>query len=163
MAEAFFCAKQPPDSGISVTSAGLLGDGTPPPKQAVRVMARAGIDIAGRPSRRVDAAALEEADLIIGMARRHLLEVANMDLDALSRSFTFVDLLNRARQAGAPAPNESLSQWSHRLSMGRTQASILSLDTADDIADPLGRGRRDYKRTAQALDRLTSELAALLF
>jgi low molecular weight protein-tyrosine phosphatase len=163
MAEAFLRAKQPPESGICVTSAGLLGDGTPPPKQAVRVMARAGIDIAGRPSRRVDAAALAEADLIIGMTRRHLPEVATMDHVALPRSFTFLDLIKRARLVGSPAPTESLSQWAQRLSTGRTQASILSAAESDDVADPAGRGRREYRRTARELDRLTTELATLLF
>jgi protein-tyrosine phosphatase len=163
MAEALLRAKLPSGCGIGVASAGTIADGTPPPEPAVQVMAVLGLDIEGRPSRRVDVGALEEADLIIAMTRQHLLEVATMNQAALERSFTLVDLIKRAQRVGGPAADESLSQWARRLSAGRTQRSVLSLPTSEDIVDPMGRSLNSYRKVAKAIDHLTDELAARLF
>jgi protein-tyrosine phosphatase len=162
MAEALLRAKLPPGCGIGVASAGTVADGTPPPEPAVRVMAGAGLDIEGRQSRRVDVAALEEADLIVAMARPHLLEVVTMNRAAMERSFTFVDLIRRSQQVGGPTADESLSQWARRLSAGRTKSSILSLATSDDIVDPMGGSLKNYKKVAKLIDHLTDELVARL-
>ena len=162
MAEALLRSKLPPGCGLTVTSAGTAGDGTPPPDQAVRVMADYGLDIAGRPSRPLDEAAVAEADLIVTMARDHLLAVATTHPPALGRAFTLVDLLHRAGQAGGPLATESLAQWAGRMSAGRTSQTILTSPSGDDIADPMGGEARDYERTARLLDRLTSELAEVL-
>src|SRR6202007_750601 len=105
MAEALLRAKLPAGCGITVASAGTAGDGTPPPDHAARVMADAGLDIAGRPSRPLDQASLAGADVIVTMARDHLLAVATTYPLALERSFTLVDLLRRAGQAGGPLPS----------------------------------------------------------
>ena len=163
MAEVLLRAKLAPDCGIGVASAGTVANGEPPPEHAVRVMAVAGLDIEGRPSRRVDVATLEEADLIITMAQQHLVEVVTMNRAALERSFTFVDLIRRARQVGRPTADESLSQWAQRLSAGRTPGSILSLAPSDDIVDPMGGSLNRYKKVAKVLDHLTGELAVRLF
>lgn len=159
MAEALMRAKAP---GVTVASAGTVGDGTPPPEGAARVMADMGADITGRPSRSLDPAELEAADVIVVMARNHLLEVGARQPAALERAFTFVDLLRRADAAGGPLPGETLRQWARRMSAGRTPQKVLTASTADDIADPMGGDQRDYERTAATLDRLTTRLAEVL-
>lgn len=162
MAEALLRDKLPPGCAVTVASAGTIGDGTPPPDHAARVMADLGLDIAGRPSRRLDEEMLDGADVVITMTRDHLLAVATTHPPALDRSFTLTDLLRRAGQAGGPLPSESLSQWARRMSAGRTPQKILTAPAADDIADPMGGEVRDYERAARLLDRLTTELAAVL-
>lgn len=162
MAEALLRSKLPPACGIAVSSAGTIGDGTPPPEEAVRAMADAALDIAGRPSRRVAAEEVAGADLIVTMARDHLLEVATLHPPALERAFTFRDLLRRADQASGRLPSESVAQWARRMSAGRTPQKILTLPSTDDIPDPMGGEARDYERTARLLDDLTARLAGLL-
>ena len=162
MAEALLRAKLPSDGGITVSSAGTVGDGTPPPDHAARVMADMRLDIAGRPSRPLDEEVLAGADLIVTMARDHVLAVATTHPPALDRTFTLADLLRRAGQAGGPLPSESLAQWARRMSAGRTPQKILTSPTSDDIPDPMGGEARDYERTAKLLDRLTTELASVL-
>ena len=128
----------------------------------MRVMAAAGLDIEGRPSRRVDAATLEEADLIVAMAQRHLLEVVTINRAARERSFTLVDLMNRAQRVGPRTADESLSEWAQLLSAGRRKGSILGSATSDDIVDPMGGSLKTYKKVAKVIDQLTDELAVRL-
>lgn len=162
MAEALLRAKLPEDSHIEVASAGTIGDGTPPPDHAVRLMAERGLDIEGRPSRPLDASLLEAADLVVVMARQHLVEVGAMAPAALERSFTLTDLLDRAGQASGRGPQETVSQWARRMSAGRAPASILSLPSSGDIPDPVGGTRRDFEDCLLILDRDTTELVSYL-
>ncbi len=162
MAEALLRAKLPEDSRIQVASAGTIGNGTPPPDHAVRLMAERGLDIEDRPSRPLDHEMLEEADLVVAMARQHLVEVGAMAPAALERSFTLTDLLDRAGQASGRGPEESVSHWARRMSAGRTPASILSLPSSGDIPDPIGGTRRDFEDCLLLLDRYTTQLASYL-
>jgi protein-tyrosine phosphatase len=162
MAEALLRSKLPPSTEIEVASAGTIGDGTPPPDHAVSVMKDMGLDIAGRPSRRLRAADIDSADLVVTMSRDLLVEVATICPAGLERSFTFADLIDRASRAGGPQMGESLRAWAQRMAAGRTTSSILQLPMRSDITDPIGAGVTVYERTRDMLDRLTSELAGVL-
>ena len=162
MAEALLRSKLGPDSSIQVASAGTVGDGTPPPEYAVRVMAEVGLDLADRPSRSLEDAELAAADLIVVMARQHLIEVGAMAPGALDRSFTLLDLIDRARQDGGRMPGESVRQWAGRMSAGRQPSDILRLPSSLDVADPMGGRLSDFERTFDVLDGLVSELAGYL-
>src|ERR1700722_9441708 len=105
---------------VAVTSAGLLAGGQPPPAEAVAVMAARGIDIAGHLSRRVTAADLAAADLVLGMAREHARHAAVLLPECWARTFTLSELLRRGRQAGARAPGEPPGE---RLGPGRRARS----------------------------------------
>lgn len=162
MAEALMRAKLSPACAITVASAGTAGDGTPPPPEAVRVMASVGLDIEGRPSRPVDADDLRQADLVVTMGRQHLIDVATTYPPVLERAFTFADLLDRASRAGARGPSETVAQWARRMSAGRERNSILTLPASDDIADPIGRPLKEYEDCFAILDRATTQLASHL-
>jgi len=162
MAEALLRSKLPPACGIEVDSAGTIGDGTPPPDNAVKVMEDAGLDISERPSRPLDPRTLEAADLVVTMSRQHLVDVVTTHPPVLERAFTFADLLDRAATAGPRRPDETVAAWARRLSAGRTTVSILQLPSAADIEDPIGGGIGVFEQTRILLDRLTSDLAALL-
>lgn len=162
MAEALLRAKLPEGSRIAVASAGTAGDGTPPPPHAVRLMADRGLDIDGRPSRLLEPALLDQADLVVVMARQHLVEVGAMAPAALDRSFTLTDLLERAGQATGRGDHEMVAQWARRMSAGRVPASILSLPSSGDIPDPIGGTKRDFEDCLIRLDQDTTELVSYL-
>lgn len=147
---------------LEVASAGTIGDGTPPPEPAAAVMAEMGVDIAGRPSRRLSADDLAGADLIVTMSRQHLVDVATLHPPAWERAFTFADLLNRAAAAGGRARGETLAQWARRMSAGRTRASVLAAGTAGDVADPMGGTVRDFEQTRDRLQKMVAQLAPCL-
>ena len=162
MAEALLRSKLPVACGIEVDSAGTIGDGTPPPDNAVKVMEEAGLDISGRPSRPLNRGALEAADLVVTMSRQHLVDVVTAHPPVLERAFTLADLLDRAATAGPRGSDETVAAWARRLSAGRTTVSILQLPSAADIEDPIGGGIGVFEQTRVLLDRMTSDLAALL-
>lgn len=147
---------------LEVGSAGTVGDGTPPPEHAVAVMAERGLDIDGRPSRRLTPAVLEGADLIIAMSRQHLVDVATLHPPAFERAFTFSDLLERSEAAGGRVEGESLAQWARRMSAGRTRASVLTAGGAGDVADPMGGSLRDFEQTRDQLESMVGRLAPCL-
>ena len=162
MAEALLRSYLPADSGVAVASAGTVGNGTPPPPEAVRAMADIGLDIAGRPSRPLTDGELADADLVVVMARDHLVAAATLHPRGLDRMFTLTDLLDRGARAGGRQSFESVRDWAARMSAGRRQQAILTLPSAGDVTDPMGGPPELYERVRDQLARATSELAALL-
>lgn len=162
MAEALLRAELGPASAISVTSAGTAADGTPPPPEAVQVMADLGLDIAGRPGRRLSAEVLAGADLVVTMGRDHLVSAAALWPGGWEQMFTLVDLLERARRSSGRQGSESVAGWARRMSGGRSRQSILALPSRADVADPMGQDRRRFEETRDQLRAAMVELAGYL-
>jgi protein-tyrosine-phosphatase len=152
------------DAGVKavVSSAGLLFDGKPATDHGVAVMANRGLDTSGHRSRRLGPDLVAGADIVIGMARRHVREAVALAPDALGRTFTLKEIVRRGEERGGLAPGEPLEAWLARLQAGRRPSELLGDSDADDVADPIGRPRRSYERTAEELDDLTARLARLL-
>ena len=146
---------------VPVASAGLLGDGRPPPPEVVSVMAARGLDVTGHRSRAVTADDLAAADLILGLTREHVRHAAVLRPEAWPRAFTIRELLRRGRQAGPRAPGEPLGHWLTRAADGRRRADLLGSHPADDVADPAGGPLREYRATADTLERLARDLVEL--
>ena len=145
-----------------VASAGFVGDGEYPPQEVIDVMARRGVDLERHRSRVVTTALVNQADLVITMTRQQLLDVAVMVGDAWTRCFTFTDLLRRGEAVGPLRPGGRSATWVHQIHSGRTRSSLLSLDLADDISDPINGRRSAFNRTADQLDDLVERLVDLV-
>ncbi len=146
-----------------VTSAGFLSEGRPATDEAVEVMAMRGIDIGEHRSRVVSAEYLEDADLVLAMARRHVREAAVLTPECFPRTFTLKELLRRADQVGARQAGEPPGDWLARLHVGRSPTQHLGDSPDDDIADPVGSPLRVYKRTARDLDALVEAFVERTF
>jgi len=146
---------------VPVASAGLAGNGRPPPPEVISVMSARGIDVSGHRSRVVTADDLAAADLILGLAREHVRHAAVLRPDAWPRAFTIRELARRGRQAGARTPGEPLAGWLTRAAGERGRPDLLGSRPADDVADPVGGPLRGYQATAALLDQLTRDLAGL--
>lgn len=143
-------------SDVSVTSAGFLSEGSPATDEAVEVMAMRGIDLSGHQSQLASQEVLEEADLVLAMARRHVREAAVIAPACFPRTFTLKELVRRAGQVGARQVGEPLEAWLSRLHVGRSPTQHLGDSPEDDIADPVGSPLRVYKRTARDLEELVA-------
>ncbi len=143
----------------TVTSAGLLDDGRPASPHSVTLMAERGLDLSGHASRQMTAEMLEAADLIVGMERRHVREAAVAAPDVWPRAFTLPELARRATAAGPRPDGVPVADWLASLVEGRTTADHLGEDAADDIADPMGRNLRTYRKCATQLDELIEVVA----
>ena len=138
----------------NVASAGTIPGGRPADPHAVAAMADRGIDISRHRSHEMAPVDVKASDLVLAMAREHVIAAAAQVPDAFSRTFTIRSFVARARIVGpCPSPAE-LPSWLELLGEGRTHAELLRHDADDDIADPLGQGRRAFDRTAGELEGL---------
>ncbi len=145
----------------AISSAGLLGDGAPPPPEVISALAAYGLDAASHHSRRVTADDLTRADLVLAMTREHLRHAVVMDPAAWPRAFTLKELVRRGQLAGPRAAAEPLARWLGRAHAGRDRLALMGDSPADDIADPVSGPPAAYAATVAQLDHLLAQLAAL--
>src|SRR2546421_7064563 len=128
-----------------VHSAGLRLVGEPASAHGVDVLAERGLDLSAHRSCIVNRRLLEDADLVLTMAREHLRE-AILDLpDVWTRAFTLKELVRRGERIGPRGPGESFEGWLARAHAGRNRADLLGSSIDDDVPDPIGSGRSSYE------------------
>ncbi len=136
-----------------IASAGTIEGGRPPDPHAIAAMEDRGIDISRHRSHQLTATDVAAADLILCMAREHVIAAASLVPEAFAKTFTMISFVERATAVGPLGDDLSMSQWLDEVGQGRTHAELLQTGT-DDIADPLGQGRRAFDRTADQLEQL---------
>jgi protein-tyrosine phosphatase len=151
------------DGPLTVASAGLLESGRPVAPEVVRVMTPYGIDLAAHHATRLSAAAVEGADLVLGMERRHGREAILLVPPAWSRTFTLKELVRRGQKTGPRLPGQPLEAWLDAVGEGREKSDLIGRSPEDEVADPLGGGLADYRATAAELADLTGQVARLLW
>lgn len=151
------------DGPVMVTSAGLLESGRPAVPDVVRVMAPYGVDLTGHLSTQLTAAAVEGADLVLTMERRHGREAVLLAPAAWSRTFTLKELVRRGRRAGARLSGQPLEAWLETVGEGRARTDLVGRSPEDEVEDPLGGSPADYRATAAELAELVEAVAALLW
>lgn len=147
---------------MTIASAGFLSPGFPPPPEVIESMKALGLDLSGHRSRLVEAQLLEEADLVVGMARQHVIDLTLLAPGSWVKCFTLADLLRRAEAVGPRQKGEEVTAWTKRIHGGRSRASLVGLSSADDIPDPMGGARQDYERVRDRLSLMTQGLAEFL-
>lgn len=152
-------------ASATVSSAGLYPGGRPATGHGVATMAARGLDLTGHESRKLTRDLVAAADLVVGMAREHVREVAVLDGAALRRAFTLKELVRAGEVAGPRRAGEPLPAWLDRVASGRRSTDLLGTghDPELDVEDPVGRDREDYETTAAELDDLLGRLVHLLF
>lgn len=143
-----------------VSSAGFLRPGSPASQHSAELAAELGLDLSEHRSRRVSAASLAGADLLLAMARAHVREAVVIDRSVWPRAFTLKELVRRGGEIG-PRRGEPVEGWLARAHQGRTVYGMLGDSGADDVADPVGQPRSAYERMLAELDNLTLELVDL--
>ena len=148
--------------GASVGSAGLLAGGVPATPEAVATMADRRVDIRHHLSRTVDAEMARSTPLVIGMTRHHVRELCAGYGAPVERTYTLKELVRRGEQVGGRLHGESVFTWLQRVNTGRRPADLMGDDPDDDIADPVGRPRSFYEKTADVLEDQLRRLVRLL-
>jgi protein-tyrosine-phosphatase len=139
-----------------IASAGSRSTGRPVAPRAVDALAGRGVDLPDRLSRSLDAAEIEAADLVIGMAREHVREVLVLAPDAADRTFTLKELVRRAE--ASPRQARVLREWLAPLAAERSSRELLGHAAADDVADPIGGSKRRFRASAAEIDDLVTRL-----
>ncbi len=153
------------DAGVSATvsSAGLYEGGAPATPDGVVAMGERGLDLSGHRSRTLTTEMVDQADLVVGMAREHVREAVLLRPPALAKAFTLKELVRRADAAGPREVGEELDAWLARVAAGRRRDELIGTgyDDAMDVFDPVGKGPELYEETAVLLDDLLTRLVAL--
>ena len=153
------------DRGVDahVHSAGQSASGYPASPPGVAVLRARGFDLGAHRSRRMTAAMVSGADLVVGMAREHVREAVVQVPDAWSRTFTLKELVRRGEAIGPRREDEPLATWLARVHDGRQPGELFGGAEDDDVADPIGLSSADYERTADELDALLDRLVDLVW
>ena len=151
------------DPDVVVESAGLreaqrlLDDG------ALGALDGHGVDLRPHRSRRLDAAMVAPATMVIGLEREHAREAVLLDPSAWPRTFTLKEIVRRGEAIGSRQPGESIEAWIGRVHADRTQRDLLGSDPIDDIADPYGGPPGEYEEAAEEIDDLVTRLVQLVW
>lgn len=145
-----------------VASAGTIPGGQPADPQAVAAMRDRGIALDKHRSHQMAEIDIEASHLVLAMAGEHVIEVVAMVPEALPKAYTIREFVQRARQAGPCPPGVDPADYVQSLHSDDRYRALMRLDPDDDIADPLGQGRRAFQRTAEELDVLVWATVDLL-
>jgi protein-tyrosine phosphatase len=162
LARAAAARPEPSGGPVGVGSAGVWAEpGLPASDGSVAAMARMGLDLSAHRSRRVSAQLLDDSDLVVTMESRHVVELVSQHPDAVGRVFALRELVELV-EGTPPAPGDDLAA---RLAVFGEQRSVRDhLGRSDqDVVDPIGGSRAQYRRCAKELDQLCDALATWLW
>jgi protein-tyrosine-phosphatase len=149
---------------VVVTSAGVSASaGMPATAPTVDAARKLGVDLSAHLSTPLVPRLVTDADLVIGLERRHVQEIVLHEPSAFPRTYTLKELVRRGTEIGGRAPGEPVANWLHRVHQGRRPTDLLGASRDDDVADPTGSRATDHRTTAEELDRLVTETLRLLF
>jgi protein-tyrosine phosphatase len=140
-----------------VSSAGTRAESrAPATSEAIAAVAELGLDISSHRTRALDPRGIADADLVLGMTREHVREVATRERDAWRHTFTFKEIVRRGESS--PRRHEPLADWVEELAAGRGVEDLLGSSREDDIEDPVGLPLREFRKTVSLLDDLAERL-----
>jgi protein-tyrosine phosphatase len=168
MASALFAAQiQNLTEPVSVSSAGIRArQGSIPtsvPDEVLEVMDAYGIDLRRHQSQALNAPMLRQADLVIGMSRRHVQEAILLDAGSWPHAFMLKELVRRGDLVGPRRPTQDVSSWLEAVHGDRTRAALVHRSSVDEVVDPYGGTLAEYRSTAAELTTLTSRMAELMW
>ncbi len=145
-----------------------MSDGRPAEGEVIDLLAERGLDIADHRTRIMTPELVEQATVIIGMERRHVIEVVGRDESAYDKTFTLPELVRRLEAlpdededgvAVVRTPAEALLEVAH----GRTHRDLLRILGDDEIRDPIGKSGRVFDHTADVIDDLVVRMLDALW
>lgn len=144
--------------GVVVGSMGFLPAGFSTPDTGVRAAAEYGLDLSEHRSRALDRAELDQADLILALARPEARDLVAEHPGLWPKVYTLKQFAAHTA-AQPPAPGTDFAAWVRAAGQARSRSVLLGANTDDDVADPMGKPLRVWRRTLMLLDEL---LAAVL-
>jgi protein-tyrosine-phosphatase len=148
-------------SQVEILSAGLRPDPSGIHRRAAHELARRHLELPNFVPRVLTSQLVGEVDLVIGMERWHAREAAVLQPGAWAYSFTFRDVVRRAARVGPRAPGQPFRDWLEAVAEGHQRAALVGSGDDDGIDDPLGSGRRTFRRVAVEIEALVETLVDL--
>ena len=146
---------------VVVTSAGLRSPGHPVEPGSRDQAALRGLDLGDHVSRRVEAADLEAADLVLTAGFTQLRDAVALQTSCWPRTFAVRDFVRRAQRIRPPA-TLGLPERVQQLHLGRRTSDLVRAGTNDDVPDPMGGPPSAFAAMGQEFDVLVPALVAAL-
>lgn len=146
----------------AVESVGTIEGGQPATDHGVRAMKSRGLDTSTHISRQVTVNDVDAAHLVLVMAGEHVVTITALVKDAFDKTFAIKDFARRGSTVDSSVGAGNLQALLAELGANRSRSELLRHDPDGDVADPIGRGRRVFDRTAGELDTLTQQVSDLL-
>jgi protein-tyrosine-phosphatase len=149
---------------VTVASAGMLEVGDAPAlPEALNLGAWGGVDLSGHRARRLAAEHLRGVDLVLGFEQIHIRQ-AVIDTGAdRTGAFTLGELVGLLGELDRVGPDRFLPEIARERVRLADELRSDRLSTADDVPDPFGGSKKDYRDTAIRIQRLVLALGADLF
>jgi protein-tyrosine phosphatase len=146
---------------VTVHSAGTLGGDVGPPIELVQEGRSFGLELGGHVPLIVDPGMIQEANLVVGLAREHVRETVVAVPNSFPRTFTLKEIVRRGLQVGSRGANEELGTWLDRVHGARRHTELMGASSDDDVLDPMGGSPDDYRRMLAEVTALTLSLRSL--
>ncbi len=147
---------------MTVSSAGTLTGSQPISASALEVMGEDALAVADHWSRQLVTEEVDQADIVVGMARLHVREAVVLSPAAWSKAFTLKELVRRGQVVGPRRPGQSVAEWLTAIGEGRSRNELLGSSSEDDVADPVAAPMTVLRATAEEIRHLVVQLADLL-
>jgi protein-tyrosine-phosphatase len=146
-----------------VASAGLGATRRPLNANALKALARKGMELRSHHPARVTRDLLIGADVVLGMASEHVGSVVRVEPSVWPKAFTLKEVVRRGEEVGPRRHDESLPAWLSRVHAGRTTNDIRAFSPRDDITDPGGQPTSAFEAMADEIRDWVDRLIFLLW
>lgn len=143
-----------------VLSLGFGPEGERAIHDAVGEMQRRGLDVGEHRSRRVTAARVDAADLILTSEKHHVVKIAAESPEAFRRTFTLPEFC-RLVMSDPIADGRALREWMADLSADRRAGEYLVSDVAE-VDDPTGSPRREFAAATVGIEEMCATVVDVL-
>lgn len=140
-----------------------MDGGVPASAPVVEAARSRGGDLTAHRSRRLTTALVDQADLVVCLAREHVGVVLGLREDADRRTFTLKQLVRHAEALGPRRPGQPLADYLVQYPAHPGSAAGVALGQDDDIADPYGRPISALEETADEISGLLDRLVLHLW
>ncbi|MFF7977803.1 low molecular weight phosphatase family protein [Streptomyces sp. NPDC007901] len=163
LAERLLAARLPPGSALLPESAGTQAWHRSPLEDSVRaVLAEFGGDGSGFASRPLTARLVDDAALVLGLAREHREAAVRLAPSAMRRCFTLKEFVRLADGDGETGARGTRGFGAVLAAATARRGAVSPVPPAeDDIADPWSGSPRELRACALEIDRVVGRLVQL--
>ncbi|HEX6263612.1 MAG TPA: low molecular weight phosphatase family protein [Actinomycetota bacterium] len=166
LAEAFLLerARGLPEGLLSVRSAGTWGrEGHPAMPETIAIGVEHGLDVGDHAASPLTTDLIEGHDLLVGMARDHVAEIARMVPDSASRAFTLKELAHLLSSLEEPLPKPDVDAARARIAAADELRRARGGPADGDVSDPIGLGLDVYRMVAGEIEAALDQVVEGLF
>ncbi len=147
---------------VSVRSVGVKYTGEPTPSIGISLLAELGVELASNRSVKLTKELVDDADLILGMTRDHVRDIAQLSADAWPKTFTLKEFARRVEEAPARRRHQRLEDWLDVIGADREPYDLFSTDSDDDLMDPFGQRAKVWRQVINEVNELMGRIVPAL-